>query len=315
MLKRVPMTHSILAHQVPLHDPGVHRLLVPPPAGVHPYQMPPSEPGVHLPGPPTTMPVYLIKIDISDQNKVQLSEYPGSSCRPSTEYARRKSAPKGTPLENSQNFEIRNFEDKILQVEDNLPQPATAALKHQHPYPRNRLDVQVEKAARAFQQAATFRDFIRQARGCGDLHPNIGQIPHPAAHLLAQYQQSGTPGVMQTENWAEGRTRAALKQGSHSSSKNNIDFLRKEYANMIDKQQWTVLPAHLVLNIDKLRLSPLGLVPQRGRCNCMISDYSYVGVNSDTLRLAPAKAIQFDKALTRLLTKIHHSNKRFKPVY
>eukprot|EP00536_Pseudo-nitzschia_multiseries_P009638 jgi/Psemu1/23795/gm1.23795_g len=34
---------------------------------------------------------------------------------------------------------------------------------------------------------------------------------------------------------------------------------------MMDKQQWTVLPASLIQDLPGLRLSPLGLVPQRGR--------------------------------------------------
>ena len=191
----------------------------------------------------------------------------------------------------------------------------TAAFEHRHPYPRDRLAAQVEVAVKAFNQASTYGDFIRQARGRGDLHPAVGSLPHPAAHLLAEYQRSGTPVVMQTEKWTEGRIRAALKRGPHSSSQQGIEFLREEYADMIDKQQWTVLPAHLVQGLDKLRLSPLGLVPQRGRRDRMISDYSYFGVNADTLRLAPAEAMQFGKALPRLLAKIHHSNEHFGPIY
>ena len=62
-----------------------------------------------------------------------------------------------------------------------------------------------------------------------------------------------------------------------------MDFLRTEYANMMDKQQWTVLPASMVKHIKGLRLSPLGLVLQRNQCDRMISDYSYFRVNDDTL--------------------------------
>ena len=69
---------------------------------------------------------------------------------------------------------------------------------------------------------------------------------------------------------------------------------------MIDKQQWTVLPAHLVLDLPGLRLSPLGLVPQRGRRDRMISDYSFFGVNADTLRLAPPESMQFGRSLWRV---------------
>ena len=83
----------------------------------------------------------------------------------------------------------------------------------------------------------------------------------------------------------------------------------------MDKQQWTVLPASMVKHIKGLRLSPLGLVPQRNRRNRMISDYSSFGINDDTLHLAPLDVIQFGRTLTRLLAKIHRANDRFRPVH
>lgn len=186
---------------------------------------------------------------------------------------------------------------------------------HAHSYEPDRLDAHIEKAAKAFVEAPSFGDFIRKVRGRGDLHPDVGALPHPAAHLLSRYQKSGTPVVMKTAEWSPARRRAAIARGPHVSSKRGIDFLREEYADMMDKQQWTVLPAHLVIDLLGLRLSPLGLVPQRGRRDRMISDYSYFGINDETLRLAPAEAMQFGKTLIRLLTTIHHANDRFGPVY
>ena len=70
---------------------------------------------------------------------------------------------------------------------------------------------------------------------------------------------------------------------------------------MMDKQQWTVLPASLVKDISGIRLSPLlGLVPQRNRWDRIISDYSFFGVNDDTVLLAPPEAIQFGQTLKQL---------------
>ena len=71
----------------------------------------------------------------------------------------------------------------------------------------------------------------------------------------------------------------------------------------------------MVKHIKGLRLSPLGLVPQRNRRDCMVSDYSYFGVNNDTLHLAPLDAMQFGRTLNRLLAKIHRANDRFGPVH
>ena len=84
----------------------------------------------------------------------------------------------------------------------------------------------------------------------------------------------------------------------------------------MDKQQWTVLPASLVKDISGIRLSPLlGLVPQRNRWDRMISNYSFFGVNDDTVPLAPTEAMQFDQTLKRLLQRIHCANDVFGPVY
>ena len=211
-----------------------------------------------------------------------------------------------------------------LAVDLSLPSPSSDDAEsvllrqgpyHEHPYKRDRLDDHVEHAAQAFLSASSYDAFVRQARGKGDLHPDVGSLPHPAAHLLHQFQRSGTPVVMQTPPWSKGRLQSALKRGPHSSSKKGVKFLREEYADMVEKQQWTVLPAKLVLDLPGLRLSPLGLVPQRGRRDRMISDYSYFGINADTLRLAPKEAMQFGRALIRLLTKIHHANDRFGHVF
>ena len=84
---------------------------------------------------------------------------------------------------------------------------------------------------------------------------------------------------------------------------------------MMDKQQWTVLPASMVKHIKGLRLSPLGLVPQCNWRDRMISDYSYFGVNGDTLQLATLDAMQFGRTLHRLLAKIHRANDIFRPVH
>jgi len=94
-----------------------------------------------------------------------------------------------------------------------------------------------------------------------------------------------------------------------------LKFLRKEYADMVDKQQWIVLPAKMIKDMFGLRLSPLGLVPQRGRRDRMISDYSYYDVNQETLNIAPNEAMQFGRTLWRLLFQIHHANDHFGPVY
>jgi hypothetical protein len=84
---------------------------------------------------------------------------------------------------------------------------------------------------------------------------------------------------------------------------------------MIKKGHWVLLPASDVLDTEELRLSPLGVVPQRERRPRTISDYSYFGVNDETLNLAPPEAMQFGKALQRILQTVHDANPRFGPVH
>ena len=71
----------------------------------------------------------------------------------------------------------------------------------------------------------------------------------------------------------------------------------------------------LVKDIPGIRLSPLGLVPQCNRQDIMISDYSFFGVNEETVPLAPPEAMQFGQTLKRLVQCIHHANDTFGPVY
>jgi len=52
---------------------------------------------------------------------------------------------------------------------------------------------------------------------------------------------------------------------------------------MINKNQWIVLPWDVAKNLPGLRLSPLGVVPQRGRRPRWIVDYTWWEVNKDTL--------------------------------
>jgi hypothetical protein len=94
-----------------------------------------------------------------------------------------------------------------------------------------------------------------------------------------------------------------------------LDFVRDEMADDACKGFWTVLPYGLVKHLRRLRLFPLGCVPQHGRRPRLIVDLSFYGVNVDTLKLAPPKAMQFGRALDQLLFRIRHDNPKHRPVY
>ena len=84
---------------------------------------------------------------------------------------------------------------------------------------------------------------------------------------------------------------------------------------MIRKEQWVVLPYQVANQLPNLRLSPPGVVPQRDRRPRWIVDYSFSGVNQDTLPLAPSEAMQFGHTLDRLLREILLANPDLGPVY
>lgn len=84
---------------------------------------------------------------------------------------------------------------------------------------------------------------------------------------------------------------------------------------MLLKLQWTLLPAALVTGLQQLRLSPLGVVPQKDRRPRTIVDYTFYGVNDDTVPLAPHEAMQFGRALHRILSSILHADPRFGHIY
>ena len=114
-----------------------------------------------------------------------------------------------------------------------------------------------------------------------------------------------------------------LKRGSHKSCNENLDFIREEMLDFVKKGFWTVLPYRLLKEKFKqelrylrdLRLSPMGVVPQRERRPRLIVDYSFYEINQTTLGLGPKEAMQFGRTLERVLYQVRHSNPRFGPVY
>ena len=87
-------------------------------------------------------------------------------------------------------------------------------------------------------------------------------------------------------------------------------FLRDELADMVEAGHWLVLPYSAVRHATDLRISPLGVVPQRDRRPRPIVDYTFSGVNEATVKLAPPESMQFGKALERIIQKAADANPR-----
>ena len=64
---------------------------------------------------------------------------------------------------------------------------------------------------------------------------------------------------------------------------------------------------------DELRLSPPGVIEQQERRSRFIVDYTFYGVNPETLKLAPEEAMQFGRALEHTMYLIWHANPVFGP--
>mmetsp|Transcript_6869 Transcript_6869/g.13922 ORF Transcript_6869/g.13922 Transcript_6869/m.13922 type:complete len:325 (+) Transcript_6869:2219-3193(+) len=157
-------------------------------------------------------------------------------------------------------------------------------------------------------------DLLRQHRGQSNIQPQLHKLPHPARHLVHHLGTRGAPVILTTPPWPTPHKDLAIARGPHSSARAFITFLRDELADMVDRATWMVLPYHRVRELRNLRISPMGVVPQHERRPRPIVDYSFSGVNDDTLPLSPHEAMQFGRALERIITQVVHSNPRFGPV-
>ena len=119
---------------------------------------------------------------------------------------------------------------------------------------------------------------------------------------------------MSTPAWSLAQRDAAVARGPHTSANTFITFLRDELADMVDRATWVVLPYHTLRHLPNLRVSPMGVVPQHERRPRPIVDYSFSGVNTDTVLLAPPEAMQFGRTLERLIHQVVRSDPRFGPV-
>jgi hypothetical protein len=145
--------------------------------------------------------------------------------------------------------------------------------------------------------------------------PDIATIPHPAGCFLDYLRSNGAPVKMSTNHWSEAQKDQAIWRGPHKSAHEHEDFLSEEMSTMCARGQWMVLPYSLVKTMPNLRISPLGVVPQHDRRPRTIVDYSFYGINDDTLPLSPDESMQFGHALDRVLQTIVHADPRHGPVH
>ena len=157
-------------------------------------------------------------------------------------------------------------------------------------------------------------EFVRQRRGRGGF-ASLSEVNHPAWRLLRQYKHRDAPVMLMTGGWSEGERMAALKRVLHKSATKHAPFLREEFASMVEKGQWVVLPYLVTKRLPGLRLSPPGVKVERDRRPRWLGDYSYFKTYAETLPVACLSAMQYGRALDRLLREIVFADPALGPVY
>ena len=84
-------------------------------------------------------------------------------------------------------------------------------------------------------------EFVRRRRGRGDF-ASLADVKYPARRLLRQYKHHGAPVVLMSGSWTQGELQVALKRGPQRSATEHTLLLREEFASMIEKGQWVVIP-------------------------------------------------------------------------
>ncbi len=166
-----------------------------------------------------------------------------------------------------------------------------------------------------YENSSDWQTFINSARKRASIRENVRELPHPAAPLLDELRSPGARGEFTTAPWTFQEKDDAVAMNGYRSTHGYLGFLENEMVDMIKKGYWVVLPYRLVRNMENLRLSQAGIIPQRDRRPRLIVDYKRSGVNDATLATAPQEAMQFGRAPDRLLHGILTADPSRGPVY
>lgn len=152
-------------------------------------------------------------------------------------------------------------------------------------------------------------------RGEPNLARSVRLLPHKAARLLEHLRLRGAGVTLTTKPWSLSQRDDAVARGSHKSAHMDRAFVFDELRDFCEQGYWIALPYSAVRNWNSVRVSPIGAVPQRDRRPRLIVDYSFSELNAETLQLAPAEAMQFGRALNRVLKRIVAADPRYGPVH
>jgi hypothetical protein len=208
-----------------------------------------------------------------------------------------------------------------LRVSPAKPRGQTPPLEQQHCLLPDSLGALVQQATHSFATVSSWQNFFLFCRDQSDISTQVSHLhqsqssPPPSGALTKPHAPNWRPSIDNHPSMVPSAHSTSTSPRAHKLAHDHVDFLRDVYMDMIRKGHRTVLPASLAIKLPHLRLSPLGVVPQRERRPRTISDYSFYGVNAETAALAPFESMQFGRTLHRLLQQISMANPRFDPVY
>ena len=178
----------------------------------------------------------------------------------------------------------------------------------------DRLGTLVSALTTAFDQSQSWEDFVKSFRGRSYLSPTIDDLDHPAANLLREWRDEGIPVLSSAEPWNVSQKDEAVRRGCHPSATVHADFLREEMSEFIENKFWVVLPYQKVRDLDVV-FSPAAVKDERDRKPRLLCDHSWPwpwgAINDTTLAHAPPEAMQFGKALQRVLQLARHANPKY----
>ena len=180
---------------------------------------------------------------------------------------------------------------------------------------KDRLGTLVQNLATAYDESSSWETFVTAFRGRSYLAPNVEQVQHPAAELLAKWRDEGVPALTSSEPWPTEDLDLHIERGCHHSAVEHAEFLREEMSEFIENGFWVVLPYSKVQGLPNLQLSPAAVKEERDRKPRLLCDHSWYPVNETTLAHCPPEAMQFGGALHRIMHRVRHAHPRFGPVF
>ena len=187
-----------------------------------------------------------------------------------------------------------------------------------HKLRQDRLGTLVCQLISKFEHSSSWEEFVEDFRGRSYLATELDHVTHPAAELLRQWRDEGVPAMNSSPPWTTEQKDQCIQRGCHQSAKDHADFLREEMAEFIENKSWVVLPYEIVRDQEHIMFAPAAVKDERDRKPRLLCDHSWpwlgwLSVNDTTIPHAPPEAMQFGRALQRLLWLIRHANPKFGP--